>query len=267
MAGAEIVLWPHGAPGSENKTEPERWIAGSQPDAFHRVTNVHRPSVTAYLPPREKATGTAFVVAPGGGHRYLVMDLEGEFVARKLNEMGIAAFVLKSRLARAEGSTYKPEVESLADVQRAIRLVRSRAAEWNLQRVGIMGFSAGGHLAALAENHFDPGNPNSPDPVERLSSRPDFAVLAYPGMISGETVTARDIPPTFLFANHDDPLSTASAAYYLALKKAGVSAEMHIFRRGGHGVGMTGRSPEFVKMPEARWPDLMREWMKDLGLI
>jgi endo-1,4-beta-xylanase len=226
--------------------------------------------VTVYLPPKEKATGAAYVVMPGGGHRYLVMDLEGEFVANKLNEMSVAAFVLKSRLARADGSTYKAEVESLADVQRAVRLVRSRAEEWRVdpKRVGVMGFSAGGHLAALAENRFDAGNAGSGDPVERQSSRPDFAVLAYPGMVSAGTLTAgKEVPPTFIFVNSDDALSTASGEYFLALKKAGVSVEMHVFRRGGHGAGMTGRSAEFAGMPESRWPGLMQEWMRDLGLL
>ncbi|HYZ83445.1 MAG TPA: alpha/beta hydrolase [Bryobacteraceae bacterium] len=269
MKGTTVVLWPEGAPGSEGKTAPERWIEGTTPDAFHRVTDIHKPSIIAYLPSKDKATGAAFVVAPGGGHRYLVMDLEGEFVAKKLNEMGVAAFVLKSRLARAEGSTYKAEVESLADVQRAIRMVRSRSAEWGLdvRRIGVMGFSAGGHLAALAENRFDAGTPQATDPIERISSRPDFVVLGYPGLVSADTVTTKDLPPTFIFVNDDDRLSTASGEYYLALKKAGASAEFHVFRRGGHGVGMTGRTPEFATMPQARWPELLRDWMNDLGYL
>ncbi|MGC4048488.1 MAG: alpha/beta hydrolase [Paludibaculum sp.] len=269
MRGPSIVLWPNGAPGSEGKTSPERWIEGGTPDRFHRVTDIHQPSITVYLPPAGKATGAAFVVCPGGGHRYLVVDLEGEFVANKLNEMGVAAFVLKSRLANAQGSTYKAEVESLADVQRAIRLVRSRAGEWSLDpgRIGVMGFSAGGHLAALAENRFDAGKPQSEDPVERVSSRPDFAVLAYPGGISAATASSKEIPPTFLFVNNDDRLSAAAAEYYLTLQKAKVDAELHVFRRGGHGVGMTGRTPEFESMPESHWPELLHEWMKDLGYL
>jgi endo-1,4-beta-xylanase len=269
MKGKTVYLWPNGAPGSEGKTSPERWIEGGTPDSFHRVTDIHNPSIAVYLPPKGKETGAAFVIAPGGGHRYLVMDLEGELVARKLNEMGVAAFVLKSRLARAEGSTYRAEVESLADVQRAIRLVRSHTREWGVDsgRIGVMGFSAGGHLAALAENRFDAGHPEAADPVEHNSSKPDFAVLAYPGVARWDSAASRDAPPTFIFVNDDDPLSTAAAEYYLALKKAGVTAEFHAFRRGGHGVGMTGRTAEFTKMPESKWPELMQEWMSDLGYL
>ena len=269
VKGPSVLLWPHGAPGSEGKASAERWIEGGTPDTFHRVTNIHQPSITVYLPPKEKATGAAFIVCPGGGHKYLVVDLEGEFVANKLTEMGVAAFVLKSRLEGADGSTYKRDVESLADVQRAIRLVRSRAEEWHLNatRIGVMGFSAGGYLAALAENRFDAGKPQSADPIERVHSRPDFAVLAYPGGVSPATVTAKDIPPTFIFVNNDDRLSIASGEYYLALKKAAVDAEMHVFRRGGHGVGMTGRTAEFAAMPESRWPELLHEWMHDLGYL
>jgi len=207
--------------------------------------------------------------APGGGHRYPVVDPEGELVAKKLNAMGVAAFVLRSRLAKADGSTYKVEVESLADMQRAIRLVRSRAKEWGVDpgRVGAMGFSAGGQLAALAESKYDAGTADSSDAVERQGSKPDFVVLGYPGIAGQRAEVTKETTPTFLFVNSDDNLSTAAAEYYLALKKAGVTAELHIFRRGGHGVGMTGRTAEFESMPESRWPELMHEWMRDLGLL
>jgi acetyl esterase/lipase len=269
MKGAEVLLWPNGAPGSEGKTAPERWVEGVTPDAFHRVTDINKPSIMVYLPPKDKATGAAFIVAPGGGHRYLVMDLEGEFIAEKLYTMGIAAFVLKSRLAKADGSTYQADVESVADMQRAVRMVRVRAKEWGVDpaRVGVMGFSAGGQLAALAANRFDAGRPDSKDPVERMSSKPDFAVLAYPGMVGAGTAIAKDTPPTFIFVNGDDRLSAGAAEYFLALKKAGMTGELHVFRRGGHGVGMTGRTPEFSKMPESKWPELLREWMGDLGFL
>lgn len=264
-----VDLWPNGAPGSEGKTAPERWIEGGTPDPFHRVTDVNNPSIAVLLPPREKATGAGCIIAPGGGHRYLVMDLEGRFVAEKLNAMGVAGFVLKSRLAKADGSTYQVDRESLADVQRAIRLVRSRAAEWGIDpaRVCVMGFSAGGELAALAANRFDSGQPASADPVERMSSRPDFVVLGYPALVGWKTPVAKDAPPAFIFVNSDDSLSTAVVEYTLLLKKAGATVEFHMFRRGGHGVGMTGRTPEFSSLPESRWPGLAEAWMRDLGFL
>ena len=182
MDAPEIRLWPHGAPGSEGMTSAEKWNPST--DGFHRITNVHNPAIFAYLPPPGKATGAAFVIAPGGAHRYLVMDLEGSLVAKRLNEMGVAAFILKSRLAKAPGSKYRIEVESLADTQRALRLVRSRAQEWNVDpgRVGIMGFSAGGALAALAGTRYDAGKADAADPIDRQSSRPDFVVLGYAGL-------------------------------------------------------------------------------------
>lgn len=257
-SGPMINLWPGAAPGSEGKTAPERWIEGATPDIFHRVTDIHVPTLTIYLPPKDKANGTAIIIAPGGGHRYLVVDLEGELVAQKLNDMGVAAFVLRSRLAKAEGSTYRVEGESLADLQQAIRVVRRRAAEWNLQpaRVGVMGFSAGGHLAALAENNFE------------SDTRPDFVVLGYPGFSLGKVFVSPKAPPTFMFVNDDDPLATGAGEYYLDLRKAKVSAEFHVFRRGGHGVGATGRNtPDFGQLGVAAWPNLLKVWLRDLGLL
>ncbi len=257
-SGPIIPIWPGVAPGSEGKTAPERWIEGATPDIFHRVTDIHVPSLTIYLPPKDKATGTAVIIALGGGHRYLVVDLEGELVAKKLNAMGIAVFVLRNRLAAAEGSTYKVEVESLADLQQAIRVVRSRAGEWgvNPARVGIMGFSAGGHLAALAANKFEP------------TTRPDFAVLAYPGRGATSIPLAKDGPPTFLFVATDDDLAPVAGEYYFAARKAGINAELHVFRRGGHGVGATGRNtPGFDKLGIAQWPELFRVWLTDLGML
>lgn len=270
MNGPIVYLWPNGAPGSEGKAGvPERWVEGSTPDAFHRVTDIHNPSITVLLPPKEQASGVACVIAPGGGHKYLAIDLEGGIVAQKLNEMGVAGFVLKSRLAKADGSSYQVEKESLADVQRAIRLVRSRANEWGVdpKKVCVMGFSAGGELAALAENRFDAGNPDAADPVERMSSRPDFAVLGYPALTGWKTPIAKDVPPTFLFINNDDSLSTAAAEYLVLMKKAGASIEFHSFRRGGHGVGMTGRTAEFKTMPESMWTPMAEWWIKDLGML
>jgi acetyl esterase/lipase len=263
----EIKLWPKGAPGSENVTAQEEWNPST--DGFHRVKNIHQPSLTVFLPPKEKATGVGFVVCPGGGHNYLVMDLEGANVAKVLNGMGIAAFVLKSRLAHTPGFNYKVEVESLADAGRAIRTVRSRAKEWGIDttHVGIMGFSAGGELSALAETRWDRGKADAADPVERESSRPDFAVLAYPGGKAAGLTFTKDTPATFIVVASDDNLSPNSVDYWTALRKAGASAELHVFRRAGHGFGMTGRTPAFASLPVAGWPDLFRKWMMDLEFL
>jgi acetyl esterase/lipase len=263
----QIQLWPNGAPGSEGQTAAETWNPST--DGFHRVTNIHNPSITVFLPPKEKANGAAFIICPGGGHAYLVMDLEGSLVAKKLNEMGIAAFVLKSRLARAPGSKYHADVESLADAQRAIQMVRSRSQEWRVDpaRVGIMGFSAGGELAALAEIHSKPADPNASDPMERIGSRPDFVVLGYPGFRPANLTVPNDTPPTFIVVANDDNLSSVAAEYYGKLKAAKVQAELHIFLTAGHGFGMTGRTPAFASLPVSHWPDLLNQWMTALGFL
>ena len=171
---AEISLWANGAPGSEGKNAKELLERGSNGE--RKVSSIHNPSLTPYLPSREKASGAAVIVIPGGAHRYLAIDHEGYNIAQWLSDHGIAAFVLKYRLARETNSTYKIDVEALADTQRAIRLVRSRAAEWNIvpARVGVLGFSAGGELAALAAIRPDDGKESSSDAIEKQSSRPDF---------------------------------------------------------------------------------------------
>jgi endo-1,4-beta-xylanase len=233
------------------------------------VRNIHQPSITVFLPAKDKATGVAYVICPGGGHNYLVMDLEGANVARRLNGMGIAAFILKSRLAHTKDFHYKVDVESLADAQRAIRVVRSRAGEWGVDtaHLGIMGFSAGGELAAYAETRWDRGKPDSSDPVERQSSRPDFAVLAYPGGKAANLTVTRETPATFIVVNNDDGLAPASADYYAAIRKAGVPVELHVYNRGGHGFGMTGRTSAFAQLPVSGWPARFQEWMVDMGFL
>jgi acetyl esterase/lipase len=262
-----ITLWPNGAPGSPATIPPEEWNPVT--DGFHRVKNIHSPSLTVFLPPKNIANGAAFVISPGGGHNYLVMDLEGANVAHRLNQMGIAAFVLKSRLAHTPNFNYRVDVESLQDAQRAIRTLRSRAKEWNLnpEKIGMMGFSAGGEISGLVETRFDSGKPDAADPVDRFSSRPDVAVLGYPGVKPATTPVPKNAPPTFLVVNNDDNLAPASAEFYLALRKAGVPAELLIFNRGGHGFGMTGRNAEFKSLPVSTWPDRLQEWLKDIGFI
>ena len=266
FAQLEVPLWSAAELGNA-PAAPEKWNPSN--DGFHRVTNIHEPSMFVFLPPKDKATGAAVIVCPGGGHRYLVMDLEGSFVAEKLNAMGIAAFVLKSRLARAEGSTYKTEVHSLQDAQRSIRIVRSRASEWNVDpaRIGIMGFSAGGQIAALAATRSADASEHSTNPLDRVSAKPDFAALVYPGIRSDSFEIAKDTPPTFLVVAHDDFPAAEVAGYYAKLKAAGIPSEAHIYSKGGHGFGMTGRTPEFRKWSVSAWPDRFREWMTDQNLL
>jgi endo-1,4-beta-xylanase len=248
-------------------TSPETW--NPSPDGFHRVTNINNPSFLVFLPPKGTANGAAILICPGGGHQYLVMDLEGSMVAERLNSMGIAAFVLKSRLARAPGSTYTVEEHSLRDAQRAMRVIRSRAAEWNInpQRLGIMGFSAGGEIAALAETRFGSVDVKATDPVDSMSSRPDFAVLAYPGIHAENFVVPANAPPTFLVVANDDHPAAAVAGFYSKLKAQGIQAEVHIYLKGGHGFGMTGRTPEFESLPVSHWPEQLQAWLTALGFL
>jgi len=261
-----IPLWPSGAPGSEGKTEPEVVVEQAKNGGHdRRVSRIHNPSLTVYLPPREKATGAAVVICPGGGHRVLAIDHEGHEVARWLNSIGVAGFVLKYRLARTEGAGYKVEVHALQDAQRAIRLVRSRAGEWGIdpKRVGMMGFSAGGELTALAGTRFEPGSEGASDPIDRLSSRPDFLVLVYPGGRPESFNVTKETPPAFLIVADDDRISAArTSATYAALKKAGVSAELHIYARGGHVFGMRNRP-----VPVSQWTNRLQDWMDDRGLL
>lgn len=267
--GAEVPLWPHGAPGSEAMAgRKEVLTAPAAPGGSTHLSSVHNPSILVYLPPKEKATGAAMIVAPGGGHRYLSIDSEGTNVAEWLNGIGVAAFVLKYRLAREEGSPYKVEVHPYADAQRAIRTVRARAAEWNVNpaKIGIMGFSAGGEIAVLASTKFDMGKPDAADPVERQSSRPDYQILIYPGIRAENIQVSKNTPPTFMLCADDDTgPSTAVPALYLALKKAGVQAELHVYSSGGHGFGY--RPAETRKnVIYSTWLLRLQDWMADTGM-
>src|SRR6266446_1738908 len=244
-----IPLWPDGAPGSEGKTAKE---VVEVKIGERNVQGIHNPSLTPYLPSKDKATGAAVIVIPGGGHRFLAIDHEGYNVAQWLSERGIAAFVLKYRLARETNSTYQVEVHALADTQRAIRLVRSRAQEWgvNPARVGVMGFSAGGELAALAAMRFDEGKAAASDPVERQGSKPDFQALIYPGN-SKIIAPTKASPPAFLACAYDDRLdiSEGLANVHLKFKQAGVPAELHIYSTGGHGFGVRASN----RKPVGEW--------------
>src|SRR6516162_9988340 len=215
--GQEIRLWPGGAPGSEGITADE--VSAPSTVAKYagmpgKFTVTHYPSIYVFLPPKEKATGAAMIVAPGGGHTQLVIEKEGWEVADWLNDRGIAAFVLKYRLARAPGSKYTLPEHVYADAARAMRLVRSRAEEWrvNPAKLGFIGFSAGGEIAGMIETKFDAGNPGASDPIERFSSRPDFNVLVYPWYRPGAMradapplfPVPKDAPPVFMVCADDD---------------------------------------------------------------
>ena len=267
--GESIPLWANGAPGSESLRDKKEVITPpSGPHDSVKVSSIHNPSLLVYLPPKERATGAAMIIAPGGAHRFLSIDTEGTNVAEWLNSIGVAAFVLKYRLAHEEGSPYKVEVDAYADAQRSIRMIRSRAAEWNVDpaRVGIMGFSAGGEVAVLASTKFDTGKPDAADPIERQSSRPDFQILIYPGIRAETVYVTKDTPTTFLLcADNDKGPSTAIPAVYLALKKAGVPAELHIYASGGHGFGYqpTDNRPNVIY---AGWVARLKDWMADVGM-
>ena len=254
-----MPLWTGDAPGSEGKTAPEKIEQG-------HLSSIHHPSLTVYLPAKDKATGAAVIVCPGGGHRYLSIEYEGYAVARWLADHGIAAFVLKYRLAKEEGSTYQVEVHALADAQRALRLVRSRATEWSIDpaRLGIMGFSAGGELAALASRRFDSGDATAADPIDRQGSKPAFQALIYPG--NSKTIApTKESPPAFLACGYDDreDISVGLANVYLLFKQAGVPAELHIYTGVGHGFGLRDKNTG----PYGQWPERLRDWLGERGFL
>jgi acetyl esterase/lipase len=265
----EILLWENGAPGALGQADSDK------------------PTITVYPAPRG-SSGTAVIVAPGGGYGNLAIEHEGRQEAYWFNAMGVTAFVLKYRL----GPRYHHPIE-LGDAQRAIRTVRSRAAEFNIipDRIGMMGFSAGGHLTTTAGTHFDAGKADAADPIERASSRPDFLILGYPVVsfdpaithsgsvrnllgenpdpklieeLSNDLRVTPQTPPTFLFHTANDPGVPVenSVRFFLALRKAKVPAEMHVFENGPHGVGMALADPEL-----SAWPSLLMNWMRARGLL
>jgi endo-1,4-beta-xylanase len=263
--GEQITLWPGGAPGAAGGLAEEVSEPGANPKLPKRFTVVHSPSIYVFLPPKEKANGSALVIAPGGGHSQLVIEKEGWDIAEWANSHGMAAFVLKYRLARAPGSKYTVQEHALADAARAMRVVRSRASEFGVRpdKIGFIGFSAGGEVAALIETRFDAGTAGAADSVDRASSRPDFAIVVYPGFRPGVITVPKDAPPTFLVCAHDDPSHVVTTVnLYLDLQKQGVSTEMHIYAAGAHGFGM--RKPA---LPVATWPERLWEWMVDRKLV
>jgi acetyl esterase/lipase len=270
MAQKVESLWPGGAPGALGTQDRDK------------------PAITIRLADPAKANGTAVVVCPGGGYGNLAMDHEGAQIADWLNNLGVSAFILKYRL----GPVYHHPAP-LLDAQRALRTVRSRAKEFNVDpnRIGIWGFSAGGHLASTTGTHFDDGQPAAADPIDRVSSRPDFMILAYPvisltteyvhkgsrknllgdpydpalaELLSNEKQVTSRTPPTFLFHTDEDqgvPVEN-SVLFFLALKKAKVPAEMHIYQKGKHGVGLAQSDPVL-----STWPGRLKDWLQIRGLL
>jgi len=259
----EIFLWTDNVPGSEGKQGKEKISIKGK---YRLLSNIHNPSVTPFIPVQAVATGAAVIIAPGGGHCELWMDHEGYGPAHWLSEHGIAAFVLKYRLARDVNSTYSVRQHALADIQRAIRLVRSRSKEWGINNsaIGVMGFSAGGELAALAAIHFDNGRENPADEIDRQSSYPDFQALIYPADIDGFEIS-KNQPPVFLLGGYqDDPeISEGLTELYLKYKKAGVPAELHIYANADHGFGIQQSNTGAV----ALWPERFQQWLSDGGFL
>jgi acetyl esterase/lipase len=276
-----VPLWDGNPPNYRETGETIKWDTSD----IVRVSNVQKPDLAVFLPSKKNATGEAVIICPGGGYHILAYDWEGIDIARWLNSKGIAAFVLKYRLPVASCNIV-PRESPLMDAQRAMRIVRSRAAAWNVApgKIGIMGFSAGGHLASTLSTHFDPGNPASPDPVERVSCRPDFSILMYPVIsfgkfthsgsrtallgedpdpelvkyYSNELQVTDDTPPAILIHAGDDPGVPVenSILYYEALQAHQVPAELHIYPSGGHGFSLA-----IGKGHLSTWPDRVIQWI------
>jgi acetyl esterase/lipase len=258
-------VWPGKPPGDSSAIGKEDWQG-------KKVTNVTEPTLTIYRPAKEKNTGVAVIVCPGGGYKVLMMSYEGEDVAKWLADAGITGIVLKYRVPAPPGvEKYLP---GLQDAQRSISLVRSKASEWGIDpnRIGILGFSAGGHLTVAACTNYDKRAYPPIDAVDEVSCKPDFGVPIYPGgvIVKGSTDGElapeirinKQTPHMFIAQATDDPGSDNSVYLYLALKRAGVPAELHMYTHGGHGFGIrpTGK-------PAATWTDRCLDWMKSEGIV
>jgi sugar phosphate isomerase/epimerase/acetyl esterase/lipase len=264
-----VYLWPAGHPTLQGALEKEvSTPPNPQPgQRIASIVNVHNPSIEVHLAPAGKATGAALVIAPGGGHRQLVWGTEGTDLLEWLHGMGVSVFILKYRLAQTPNYKYTVEGEALQDTQRAIRIVRQRAREWgvNPSRVGVLGFSAGGALAALADIRFDRGKPDAADPIERQSCRPDFVGLVYPGWAPMDITAPPDAAPAFLTsAGLDDAFhARQTVEFHQSLFKAGVQSDLHIYAHGGHGGGIRPRDG----IPFGAWPKRFEEWLADMGML
>ena len=272
-----IALWPGPVPGEKGGLPPEadtskpgEGLVSGKP--LIRLGNVSSPTITVFPAPAEKAGGAAVLVCPGGGYHILALDLEGTEVCEWLNSIGVTAVLLKYRVPAREG--LPKHAPALQDAQRAMGLIRQRAGEWGIdpERVGCLGFSAGGHLCAALSASAAARTYEPIDDADKQSCRPDFMTLIYPAYltqkdqadaVSPETAVSKLTPPTFIAMTEDDPVRPESALfYYLALKNAKVPAELHLYPMGGHGYGLR-RTPFNI----STWPKRAEEWMKALGVL
>lgn len=256
-----IPLWPNGAPGANPKGGSEI-VQIHQGTGEHLISNVHVPSITPYIPTADKATGIAVIIAPGGGHREIWIDHEGYTIAQHLVEHGVAAFVLKYRLAKEKNSTYTVEGHSVKDMLRAVRFVRSKASEWHIDpnKIGVMGFSAGGQIAALADVLADSGRVVADDKIETYSSKPNFQALVYPAWTSDIVISKRSSPAFILCGYHDmESISAVMPKLYLKFKEQNVPAELHIYADAGHGFGIRKTNTG----PSSKWFDSFIAWLYD----
>ena len=256
-----VQLWPDGAPGAKARHgEPE-----TVRDTY--ISNVHDPSLTVLSADPHHANGAAVVLAPGGGHRMLVWVNEGLLPAKTLNRMGVTVFVLKYRLARDQNSTYTIDGDAAGDMRRAIQWVRAHAADFGVdpQRVGAMGFSAGGELVTQVADHPPPPVPKGADAIDKLSGRPDFQVLVYPGPLGVPASAVQNAPPAFIAAGSVDKCCAPPAlALYQQLVAAGVSAELHLYADTDHGFNVAQRSERIAIQ---HWPDRLADWLSDGGWL
>jgi acetyl esterase/lipase len=263
-----IELWPNKPPG-ENGTIGEE-VAKTKGDSkvVTSITNVTKPTLKVYRPDRDDNSGVAIVVCPGGGYNNLAWDHEGEQVARWLNSLGVTAALLKYRVPRRPDTPKgQPPIQALMDAQRALSIVRDSADEWGIdaKRIGILGFSAGGHLGAWAATNYEKRSYEAVDEADKADIRPDFAILVYPGgvlqrgtdQLAPEIHVNSQTPPTLLICATDDRLSEQSVQLYLALKRAGVPVECHLYANGGHGFGMRPSTD-----PHATWPQRCEDWLR-----
>lgn len=272
-----ISLWPGTAPGEKGDIGPEKDtsppVSQDPPENYIiRLGNVSQPTLTVYRPAKNRANGAAVIVCPGGGYHILAMNLEGSEVCAWLNSLGVTAFLLKYRVPARAG--LEKHTAALQDAQRAVGIVRHRAKEWGIdpKRLGILGFSAGGHLSAATSTNYDTRTYPTVDAADQESSRPDFTVLIYPAYLSvGEDIqrlapeikVSANTPPAFIAMTLDDPVHVENAfAYALALKKAKVSVEMHIYPEGGHGYGL--RKSQYAV---SHWPQRVAEWLAVQGFL